>query len=146
MVSFDYPLTQVIVSIVWKRTIWEQNNPIETTLILVYGSTDVWPQFLFRAWANMESLADWKQRWRHSASQSGTYSKSNTQGCPKLGGGEAGGYKGFCPFLQILANWGRDMRFADETNFESLHPKLRRNKTQKWVFLDSVKSKLFILW
>ena len=47
------------------------------------------------------------------------------------GGGEAGGYKGFCPFLQILANWGRDMIYADETNFESLHPKLRRNKTQK---------------
>ena len=31
--------------------------------------------------------------------------------------------------LQIPANWSRDLRFIDETNFESLQPKLRQNKT-----------------
>ena len=32
------------------------------------------------------------------------------------------------PF-QIPTNWSRDLRFIDETNFESLQPTLRQNKT-----------------
>ena len=48
------------------------------------------------------------------------------------------------PF-QIPANWSSDLRFVDKTNFESLQPTLRQNKTWK-VVSQEYKPSCYVNW